>query len=374
MKKIKIAFILTLFVFVPLISNAQLDTMYINNAYRSQYMFPELKSPACQQVIEDFQFWGGQQLNMICQSHGNGVYENCVKKIGHKFDVTDTVKLIGTGIIITTPLLDLPGFVDYDSITVSIWNSDLTTELYSHQSIRATYHPDLPLSERRYEQAILEVLFNDTITLTESFHMIVSTPCWDNSDQTTQKTSILGLLARPNDMNVETGVIDYGYNPKYYPTLMWCDGREPIQLDYPDTCYYVQEFLSTCVGCDELMYPECAHEPHYEYPIIFQAAGMFPIKAVEREAEDTVNSALSRIELEASVTVSPIPTKDMLNIGCDDNIIGIEIRDEAGRLLEERKVNERNLQLNVSNYTAGTYVVVVITDKGRIGKKIIVQK
>lgn len=374
MKKIKIAFILTLFVFVPLISNAQLDTMYINNAYRSQYMFPELKSPACQQVIEDFQFWGGQQLNMICQSHGDGSYENCVKKIGHRFDVTDTVKLIGTGIIITTPLLHIPGIVDYDSITVSIWNSDLTTELYSHQSIRATYHPDLPLSERRYEQAILEVLFNDTITLTESFHMIVSTPCWDNSDQTTQKTSILGLLARPNDMNVETGVIDYGYNPKYYPTLMWCDGREPIQLDYPDTCYYVQEFLSTCVGCDELMYPECAHEPHYEYPIIFQAAGMLPIKAVEREAEDTVNSALSRIELEASVTVSPIPTKDVLNISCDDNIIGIEIRDEVGRLLEERKVNERNLQLNVSNYSAGTYVVVVITEKGRIGKKVIVQK
>lgn len=374
MKKIKIAFILTLFVFVPLISNAQLDTMYINNAYRSQYMFPELKNPTCQQVIEDFQFWGGQQLNMICQSHGDGSYENCVKKIGHKFDVTDTVKLIGTGIIITTPLLHIPGIVDYDSITVSIWNSDLTTELYSHQSIRATYHPDLPLSERRYEQAILEVLFNDTITLTESFHMIVSTPCWDNSDQTTQKTSILGLLARPNDMNVETGVIDYGYNPKYYPTLMWCDGREPIQLDYPDTCYYVQEFLSTCVGCDELMYPECAHEPHYEYPIIFQAAGMFPIKAVEREAEDTVNSALSRIELEESVTVSPIPAKDVLNIGCDDNIIWIEIRDKAGRLLEERRVNERNLQLNVSNYSAGTYVVVVITDKGRIGKKIIVQK
>ena len=373
MKKIKIAFILTLFVFVPLISNAQLDTMYINNAYRSQYMFPELKSPACQQVIEDFQFWGGQQLNMICQSHGDGSYENCVKKIGHRFDVTDTVKLIGTGIIITTPLLDLPGFVDYDSITVSIWNSDLTTELYSHQSIRATYHPDLPLSERRYEQAILEVLFNDTITLTESFHMIVSTPCWDNSDQTTQKTSILGLLARPNDINVETGVIDYGYNPKYYPTLMWCDGREPIQLDYPDTCYYVQEFLSTCVGCDELMYPECFYEPHYEYPIIFQAAGMFPIKAVEREAEDTINSALSRIELEKSITVSPIPAKDVLNIGCDDNIIGIEIRDEVGRLLEERRVNERNLQLNVSNYSAGTYVVVVVSDKGRIGKKFIVE-
>ena len=150
MKKIKIAFILTLFVFVPLISNAQLDTMYINNAYRSQYMFPELKSPACQQVIEDFQFWGGSALNEICQSHGNGVYENCVKKMGHKFDITtDTVKLIGTGILITTQLLSLPGFVDYDSITVSIWNSDLTTELYSHQSIRATYHPDLPLSERR---------------------------------------------------------------------------------------------------------------------------------------------------------------------------------------------------------------------------------
>ena len=374
MKKLKIAFILSLFVFVPLISNAQLDTMYINNAYRSQYMFPELKSPTCQQVIEDFQFWGGQQLNMICQSHGNGVYENCVKKIGHKFDVTDTVKLIGTGILITTPLLYIPGFVDYDSITVSIWNSDLTTELYSHQSIRATYHPDLPLSERRYEQAILEVLFNDTITLTESFHMIVSTPCWDNSDQTTQKTSILGLLARPNDMNVETGVIDYGYNPKYYPTLMWCDAREPIQLDFPDTCYYVQEFLSTCVGCDELMYPECAHEPHYEYPMIFQAAGLLPIKAVENEvSEDTVNSALSRVELENSVTISPNPAKDVLNISCDDNILEIEIRDISGRLLEMRKVNERRYDVDISNYVSGTYVVVVVSDKGRIGKKFIVE-
>lgn len=376
MKKIKIAFILTLFVFAPLISNAQFDTMYINNAYRSQYMFPELKSPACQQVIEDFQFVGGSSLNIICQSHGVGSYENCVKKVGHKFDVTDTVKLIGTGILMSSWLTGVPLVTngnDYDSITVSIWDSNLTTELYSKRVFRATYHPDLPLSERRMEQAILEVLFNDTITLTESFHMIVSTPCYDGSEET--KTHICGLFARPNDMNVETGVIDYGYNPKYYPTLMWCDAREPIQLDFPDTCYYVQEFLDTCVGCDELMYPECAHEPHYEYPIIFASAGLLPIKAVENEVqEDTVNSALSRIELEASVTVSPIPTKDMLNIGCDDNIIGIEIRDEAGRLLEERKVNERNLQLNVSNYSAGTYVVVVITDKGRIGKKIIVQK
>jgi hypothetical protein len=123
------------------------------------------------------------------------------------------------------------------------------------------------------------------------------------------------------------------------------------------------------------MYPECGLPAHYDYPMIFQAAGLFPIKAVENEvSEDTVNSALSRIELEESVTVSPIPTKDVLNIGCDDNIIGIEIRDEVGRLLEERRVNERNLQLNVSNYSAGTYVVVVITEKGRIGKKVIVQK
>ena len=373
MKKIKIAFILTLFVFVPLISNAQLDTMYINNAYRSQYMFPELKSPTCQQVIEDFQFVCGGTLNMICQSHGVGSYENCVKKIGHKFDITtDTVKLIGTGILINTPQIIIPTAVDYDSIIVSIWDSDLTTELYSKQVIRAAYHPDLPLSERRAEQAILEVLFNDTVTLTESFHIIASTPCYDSSEPI--KTCLCGIVARPDDMNVETGVIDYGYNPKYYPTLMWCDGREPIQLDFPDTCYYVQEFISTCVGCDELMYPECAHPPHYDYPIIFSPAGMFPIKAVENEvSEDTVNSALSRVELENSVTISPNPTKDVLNIGCDDNILEIEIRDISGRLLEMRKVNERRYDVDVLNYVSGTYVVVVVSDKGRIGKKFIVE-
>ena len=121
------------------------------------------------------------------------------------------------------------------------------------------------------------------------------------------------------------------------------------------------------------MYPECAHPPHYEYPMIFQSVGMFPIKAVEREAEDTVGSALSRIELEKSITVSPIPAKDVLNIGCDDNIIGIEIRDEVGRLLEMRKVNERRYDVDISNYVSGTYVVVVVSDKGRIGKKFIVE-
>ena len=348
--------------------------MYINNAYRSQYMFPELKSPACQQVIENFQFVASGTLNLICQSHGVGEYENCVKKIGHKFDVTDTVKLIGTGILISSVLSDAPLVTngnDYDSITVSIWNADLTTEIYSKRIFRAVYHPDLPLSERRAEQAILEVLFNDTVTLTESFHIIASTPCYDSGEPI--KTCLCGIVARPDDMNVVTGVIDYGYNPKYYPTLMWCDAREPIQLDYPDTCYYVQEFLSTCVGCDELMYPECAHPPHYEYPMIFQSVGMFPIKAVEREAEDTVGSALSRIELEKSITVSPIPAKDVLNIGCDDNIIGIEIRDEVGRLLEMRKVNERRYDVDISNYVSGTYVVVVVSDKGRIGKKFIVE-
>jgi hypothetical protein len=371
--KIKIALILGLFMCLPFLSKAQLDTMYINNAYRSQYMFPEMKSTACKQVIEEFQFICGGSFNHICKSHTS--YEDCVKKIGHKFDVTDSIKLIGAAMLINTPHIIIPTAVDYDSIIVSIWDSDLTTELYSKQVIRATYHPDLPLSERRFEQAILEVLFNDTIVMTESFHLIVSTPCLNPSDPTTQKTTFRGLRATPNNYNPEIGLTDYGYNPKYYPTLMFCDEREPIQLDFPDTCYYTADFLATCVGCDELMYPECAHETHYDYPIIFSPAGMFPIKAVENGAvEDSVNSAISRIELEESVTVSPIPTKDVLNIGCDDNIIGIEIRDEVGRLLEERKVNERNLQLNVSNYSAGTYVVVVITDKGRIGKKIIVQK
>jgi hypothetical protein len=336
-------------------------------------MFPELKTPACQQVIEDFQFWRGGMLNMICQSHGVGSYENCVKKIGHKFDITtDTVKLIGTGILMTSRMSIFPNIPDYDSITVSIWDSNLTTELYSKRVFRACYHPDLPLSERREEQAILEVLFNDTITLTESFHIIVSTPCYDGNEET--KTFIRGIVAIPNGLNPDIGVIDYGYNPKYYPTLMWCDAREPIQLDFPDTCYYVQEFLSTCVGCDELMYPECAYPAHYDYPMIFQAAGLFPIKAVENEvSEDTVNSALSRIELEESVTVSPIPTKDVLNIGCDDNILEIEIRDISGRLLEMRKVNERRYDVDISNYVSGTYVVVVVSDKGRIGKKFIVE-
>jgi hypothetical protein len=43
------------------------------------------------------------------------------------------------------------------------------------------------------------------------------------------------------------------------------------------------------------------------------------------------------------------------------------------RLIEKRKANKRNIQLNIANYKAGSYIVKINTAKGSVKKKLIVE-
>jgi hypothetical protein len=43
------------------------------------------------------------------------------------------------------------------------------------------------------------------------------------------------------------------------------------------------------------------------------------------------------------------------------------------RLIEKRKANNKNIQLNIANLKAGTYLVKINTAKGEVKKKLIVE-
>jgi hypothetical protein len=62
-----------------------------------------------------------------------------------------------------------------------------------------------------------------------------------------------------------------------------------------------------------------------------------------------------------------------LNINSAFAIKEVEIYDALNRLIEKRKANKRNIQLNIANYKAGSYIVKINTTKGSVKKKLIVE-
>ena len=109
-------------------------------------------------------------------------------------------------------------------------------------------------------------------------------------------------------------------------------------------------------------------------------AGICPVRALEDTVlEDTVsqdttsNSVLSVELLEKAVRLYPNPANEVLNVACDYDIEGVAVFDVLNRLVEERKVNAKTLQLSLANYAQGTYFITITTEKGKLNKKFVVQ-
>ncbi|MDD2200238.1 MAG: T9SS type A sorting domain-containing protein [Bacteroidales bacterium] len=76
----------------------------------------------------------------------------------------------------------------------------------------------------------------------------------------------------------------------------------------------------------------------------------------------------------AKLLLYPNPVKRNLNIRIDESIQGngiIYISDIAGRVLQKRPLNNRNDKINMSSFSAGTYIVTYIENGKKISKKII---
>ena len=109
--------------------------------------------------------------------------------------------------------------------------------------------------------------------------------------------------------------------------------------------------------------------------IVLSPIGICPIKVLEDTVsqDTTSNSVLSVELLERAVRLYPNPANEVLNVACDYDIESIAVFDAVNRLVEERKVNSKTLQLPLANYAQGTYFITITTPKGKLNKKIVVQ-
>lgn len=78
-------------------------------------------------------------------------------------------------------------------------------------------------------------------------------------------------------------------------------------------------------------------------------------------------------ELEAEiVSLYPNPAKDFIQFESEFAITKIEIFDQFGRLLLNKKVNNKSAKLNISNLNSGIYLIQVSTKERKLAKKLII--
>ncbi|MBQ1190799.1 MAG: T9SS type A sorting domain-containing protein [Bacteroidales bacterium] len=95
---------------------------------------------------------------------------------------------------------------------------------------------------------------------------------------------------------------------------------------------------------------------------------MVPIIMVPQQ-----QSQLTEVELQKMCYLVPNPTRDYFKALSHYTINSVQVFDLAGKLLIEDKLNHFEALIDVSDFTAGTYIVKINTVKGCVEKKMIVQ-
>ena len=112
---------------------------------------------------------------------------------------------------------------------------------------------------------------------------------------------------------------------------------------------------------------EFSEDPVYEiWRNIYIA--MVPIIMVPQQS-----SQLTEVELQKMSYLVPNPTRDYFKALSHYTIESVQVFDLAGKLLIEEKLNHFEALIDVSDFTAGTYIVKINTVKGSVEKKMIVQ-
>ena len=112
---------------------------------------------------------------------------------------------------------------------------------------------------------------------------------------------------------------------------------------------------------------EFSEDPVYEiWRNIYIA--MVPIIMVPQQS-----SQLTEVELQKMCYLVPNPTRDYFKALSHYTINSVQVFDLAGKLLIEEKLNHFEALIDVSDFTAGTYIVKINTVKGSVEKKMIVQ-
>ena len=342
-------------IFAGFTAKAQLDTAWFSHEHSDCYIYPQLTNPECDRVMCYDSIAMGDLMNNPMSSSVPDAWGNhsLMWRVAQRFDVSGSVRLSGVAFL-ASRYSECPN----DTLTVSIMSLDMLDNvtidpIYSKTFIVGEANIDGELVELGY----IEVLFDDTITLNTSYFVVFEY----QSCRWEVRTGINMYLPYKFATFVEDCATP-DYAPKYRALFMGNGGREwkdfndivPAAGGFDDFYAYNYGYCRSKLDgtyCD----PVCA-------PI-----GISPISA------ESLTSIRSVELLEKAVRVYPNPANEVLNVACDYDIEGVAVFDVLNRLVEERKVSSKTLQLPLANYASGTYFITITTEKGKLNKKFVVQ-
>ena len=368
---------------LPFCSKAQqLDTAWIGDDYLEQYIFPPLIDNSIERSCTPMTYFSESFLHGFSHIRNQ---QDVIQGIAQRYEVAENDSVCIMGVALYSYFYYLHNMMHQDdTITISILNSDLTETFYEKNFISGSASEYDSISSylripehNGFYLPFVECVFDDTITLYEDYyvafeHKSVCSAFFDNVGVFCTDLAFMRLTIPEDEIIISPGTgspeqrVDapYRYSTKYKPYVKSCLAREWTYIEnlslydkYRNTAmygsdYYIQESDTTAL----------------------QAFGICPIQAIIDTSSDSLDSGVVSVELlEENIEIYPNPAKDVLNINSAFAIKEVEIYDALNRLIEKRKANNKNIQLNIANLKAGTYLVKINTAKGEVKKKLIVE-
>ena len=264
----------------------------------------------------------------------------------------------------------LQGF-DCDTVTVEVWDTDLINTLYSKTFIVGGIGEGVQIIGL---SGFVEVLFDDTITLYNDYYVSIrnSLPC-DNHRFAYAPYTEFSFIHMVHYASDGSSCTPYACRTKYKPYVKMCKVNPETGRDVVSPWTYIEDIPTWTTQSYD--YIASYYRPAGCDTIVNTPMGICPIKVFEDTvSQDTTSSGVLSVELlEKAVRVYPNPANEVLNVACDYDIESIAVFDVLNRLVEERKVNSKTLQLPLANYAQGTYFITITTPKGKLNKKFVVQ-
>ena len=339
-------------------AKSQIDTAWITSEHSSQYIYPQLiNSEYDPEMTFDNVVVTAIELSPM------EVNDYKLWRIAQRYDVTDSVKLCGVSFASNS--IPVAFGQRADTLTVGIMDSALYSTIYSKTFIVGGREDGNYIVYNYPDSAAhlyIEVMFDDTILLNAPYYVFFEYHSCRNGVRTDIKTVNVREYSR-YVIQSQT-CVPSGYAPKYRPYFMaegdreWRDYNDILPSASPDEIEDLYAYVCSYPrvnNCDT---------------IVLSPIGICPIRVLE---ENTSSSVLSVELLERAVRLYPNPANEILNVACDYDISTVAVFDVLNRLVEERKVNSKTLQLPLANYAQGTYFITITTPKGKLNKKFVVQ-
>ena len=400
--------IVILLLFVSSKVGAQIDTVHMQYTHINQYIYPHLMDPSYTSVTTyNIQY---QPVGSPFQMHIN-VADNqgFLSGFSQRYEVrNDSVKIMGVALLIRDVAMYTPG--ETRQITISIWDSTMTNEIYSKPFIDATYM-DTFQTPPNSSLPFFEFIFNDTLTLYEDYHVAIEYP--KRCEGVGVSVPAFMGLSDYACIEMNHGCCEpYGISTKYKPYVKFCCDEGRTDWRYVDSVNnWTDPQFTYSVGAryqwlqDYINDPNSPwyNDPNSEYydpdvvlcdTVVYQAIGICPIRALENSTtgndstgigggsagDDTTStgggsqdSYIATVLADEDIELYPNPADEVLNIRSDYNITEIEVIDAMNRVIERWELNTRELTLDVASYKSGTYFIIIKTDKGSLTKKFIVR-